>query len=136
MIESAGKAIQVLANANPDASTLQEHQSIFSDAVSEYFTLLSSVDVQLRRQVYALQEAGLISDASSQDSQGAPTLITGRDRAPTVPIRDIVGIATPLDISWLNSRKDAVGRAIREQIWKETKLAIEEGRGIEDGANR
>lgn len=127
MVESAGKAVQALANADPNASTLEEHQTVFTDAVSQYFTLLSSVDVQLRRQIYALQEAGLVSDASTQDSQGASGSGVARDQNPTTPIRDLLGETSPLDISWLNSRNDSVGRVLRQELWKELKQALDEG---------
>ncbi|KAL9623791.1 MAG: hypothetical protein Q9160_002022 [Pyrenula sp. 1 TL-2023] len=131
MVESAGKAVQALANADPNASTLEEHQTIFSDAVSKYFTLLSTVDVQLRRQIYALQEAGLVSDASTQDSQGALGSGAVRDQNSTMPIRDLLGETSPLDISWLNSRNDSVGRAIRQELWKELEHALDEGRSTD-----
>lgn len=135
MIESAGKAIQALANASPNASTLEEHQSIFSDAVSQYFGLLSSVDVQLRRQIYALQEAGLIPEASSKDPQGASFPSVARDKTSTISIGDMVGVTSPLDISWLNSRNDAVGGAIRKELWTDFRHFVGQSQGTEDGSS-
>ncbi|PKY04793.1 hypothetical protein P168DRAFT_326578 [Aspergillus campestris IBT 28561] len=63
LIHSAGLAIQALTNARSgDAAdrSLEAHKARFKEATAQYFALLSSIDVRLRRQAYALEEAAIL----------------------------------------------------------------------------
>lgn len=73
---------------------------MFKEASSQYFALLSSIDVRLRRQVYALEEATIIRPDSGESTGGQTT-----------------GGGNQLDISWLNSRKDTVGKDKEAELW-------------------
>ncbi|KAJ5688564.1 hypothetical protein N7462_002956 [Penicillium macrosclerotiorum] len=116
LIHSAGLAIQALTNTNPDPSSekasLESHKTQFKEATKQYFALLSSIDVRLRRQVYAIDEVGLGPEAAAHmsDTPGA---------GPTS------GASNPLDVSWLNSRKDIVGKDKEAELWAETKVFLE-----------
>lgn len=105
LLESAGLAIQALTNAVPPGSSssedaLEAHRRIFKEASSRYFALLSSIDVRLRRQVYALEEATIIQPDSGESTGGQTT-----------------GGGNHLDTSWLNSRKDTVGKDKEAELW-------------------
>ena len=114
-------AIQALTNANetgrydiPSSITdnkenpLDSHKARFQGATSQYFALLSSIDVRLRRQVYALEEAAILTSESSasraSDVGGVGGGATG-------------GTVNPLDVSWLNSRNDTVGKDKEAELW-------------------
>lgn len=74
----------------------------------------------MRRQVYALEEAGILepeslaangSFKSEADSSatGSATAAGGTGTA--------AGSFNPLEISWLNSRKDTVGKDKEAELW-------------------
>ena len=88
----------------------------FKAAVSEYFSTLSFIDVNLRRQIYALEEANIIqADAPPKDvDQRKP----GQSKVPTAP-----GLGN-LDVSWLNSRDDKVGKEMEAEVWTEARELV------------
>lgn len=121
LIHAAGLAIQALTNSkspaessSPTGNTLEAHKAAFKAATSQYFALLSSIDVRLRRQVYALEEAGILApdSAASRPSEAAGAGTAG-------------GAANPLDISWLNSRKDTVGKDKEAELWAAAREFVE-----------
>ncbi|KKK17833.1 hypothetical protein P175DRAFT_0172415 [Aspergillus ochraceoroseus IBT 24754] len=122
LIHSAGLAIQALTNAkSADSSTaensLESHKARFKEATSQYFALLSSIDVRLRRQVYALEEASILApDPSSSRSADIPASGAGA----------VGAAANPLDVSWLNSRKDTVGKEKEAELWAAAREFVEE----------
>ncbi|KAL4982817.1 mediator complex protein-domain-containing protein [Aspergillus falconensis] len=113
LIHSAGLAIQALTNARSNDpaypasadNSLDSHKARFKEATSQYFALLSSIDVRLRRQVYALEEASILApDSSSRTGDSGSGAAAG-------------GASNPLDVSWLNSRKDTVGKEKEAELW-------------------
>ena len=96
-------------------SSLEVKQETFKAAVSDYFSTLSFVDVNLRRQIYALEEAGIIpSEPPSKDADATET------KASTVPRLG------SLDVSWLNSRNDQVSEDIEAEIWSKAREFVDE----------
>lgn len=127
LIHSAGLAVQALTNAKPsdnpsdsNASSIDVHKNRFKEATSQYFALLSSIDVRLRRQVYALEEATILAPDSTASRTGDGTGAGGATG----------GAANPLDISWLNSRKDTVGKDKEAELWTSARDFVE---GINSG---
>ncbi|KAK2807512.1 hypothetical protein FQN50_005380 [Emmonsiellopsis sp. PD_5] len=127
LLHAAGIAIRALTNPptaeEPSSDlpsiegTLESHQAAFKAASFQYFALLSSIDVRLRRQVYALEEASIIKPDSAET--------TGTGVATT-------GGVNPLDTSWLNSRKDTVGKDKEAELWAEARkfaTKLEEANG-------
>ncbi|PLB45174.1 hypothetical protein P170DRAFT_429864 [Aspergillus steynii IBT 23096] len=120
LIHSAGLAIQALTNArtgdSPTDNSLQSHQARFKEATSQYFALLSSIDVRLRRQVYALEEASILAPDSTSSRAGDTAGTSGA----------AAGASNPLDISWLNSRKDTVGKDKEAELWAAARGFVEQ----------
>ncbi|PWY95734.1 hypothetical protein BO94DRAFT_506955 [Aspergillus sclerotioniger CBS 115572] len=118
LIHSAGLAIQALTNArsgeSPVDNSLESHQARFKEATSQYFALLSSIDVRLRRQVYALEEASILAPETASRAGDLPG--TGGATA---------GASNPLDVSWLNSRKDTVGKDKEAELWAAAREFVE-----------
>lgn len=128
LINSAGLAIQALTNAKSDDSSssssttnttpsLDSHKTRFKEATSQYFALLSSIDVRLRRQVYALEEASILAPDSASRAGDAAGGAGGGAAG---------GAANPLDISWLNSRKDTVGKDKEAELWAAARAFVEQ----------
>ncbi|OAX84684.1 hypothetical protein ACJ72_00950 [Emergomyces africanus] len=132
LLNAAGVAISSLTNSSsltggqsssdlPKINgTLESHQAAFKAASSQYFALLSSIDVRLRRQVYALEEASIIKPESLETAGGGTTATTASASS---------GGVNPLDTSWLNSRKDTVGKDKEAELWAEaSKFATQLGK--------
>lgn len=121
LLSSASEAIGILSNdaeVVPSAPrTLASAQARFTQASSTYFATLSDIEVRLRRQVYALEEAGLIEPGEEKDAKAGRALgasSTGR------------GGVGPLDPSWLNARADnGVDFAMRKGLVSQTKDFLE-----------
>ncbi|KAG5302968.1 Med11 superfamily domain-containing protein [Histoplasma capsulatum G186AR] len=122
LLNAAGVAIGSLTNSPSVTSgqsssdlpkidgTLESHRAAFKAASSQYFALLSSIDVRLRRQVYALEEASIIQPESAEVTAGGTTTTASATSS---------GGVNPLDTSWLNSRKDTVGKDKEAELWAE-----------------
>ncbi|KAJ6144143.1 hypothetical protein N7470_008038 [Penicillium chermesinum] len=108
LIHSAGIAIQALTNARPEDSahdgSLQSHKTQFKQATEQYFALLSSIDVRLRRQRPKLHLRTGDTVGASGGAGAGPAAASGT-------------AANPLDVSWLNSRKDTVGKDKEAELW-------------------
>ncbi|KAH8700673.1 mediator complex, subunit Med11 [Talaromyces proteolyticus] len=129
LVNSAGLAIQALANDKSSAasgSSIEERKAAFKTATSQYFALLSSIDVRLRRQVYALEEAGILdaeSVAASGSFRGDAAVGTAGSTA-AGGSGTAAGVFNPLEISWLNSRKDTVGKDKEAESWATTRELV------------
>lgn len=148
MLRSAGLAINTLTGraSSPnhgddtemvDSATLslESSKQAFETHVTEYYTKLQAVVARLRRQAYALEEAGIISaeaaaltsssaaagrnDATSQraGSPGAASTETGRITN---------GGLGNLDIGWLNSRGNKVAAQKENEIMVEVKELLQD----------
>lgn len=72
--------------------------------------------MRLRRQVYALEEASILVPETSALRAGDGA---GAGGAAAVA-------ANPLDISWLNSRKDTVGKDKEAELWAAAREFVEQ----------
>lgn len=108
LLQSAGQALQSLTNPS-STSDVESSRTTFRSNVRDYFSTLSAIDVGLRRQIYALQEAGLIQEGTAKDARDALARSDTRS----------VGESGGLDASWLNSRaKDKVGKGMEAELWE------------------
>ncbi|CEL06197.1 hypothetical protein ASPCAL07304 [Aspergillus calidoustus] len=127
LIHSAGLAIQALTNAragdlSATDTSLDSHKARFKEATSQYFALLSSIDVRLRRQVYALEEASILAPDSS--SRGGDLAGAGAGAS---------NVSNPLDVSWLNSRKDTVGKEKEAELWAAAREFVQQMEQVQSG---
>ncbi|KAL9096477.1 MAG: hypothetical protein Q9165_001474 [Trypethelium subeluteriae] len=143
------------ASSPSDSPSLSAHKEAFRDASASYYTLLQSVSARLRRQAWALEEAGLISESADKYSEAASSLASGiagaggaaqalgmqddgkqtaRVSAGIVgqPAQD-VGREAPvtngglgnLDVGWLNSRGEGVERGKEGELMEEARSLLE-----------
>jgi len=109
---------------------LEQHKDAFTTATTQYFSLLSSIDVRLRRQIYALEEAEIIpTEAPSKEVQSSSNISAafaalGGGQPPTSASQSSLeksastgGGLGNLDIGWLNSRNDNVGKEMEAELW-------------------
>jgi len=111
----------------PKTTSIEQQKQRFTVATTEYFALVSSVDIGLRQQIHALEEDKIIpSEATYKESQGgADTSVTstGASAATGIPSSAsrsamIGGGLGNLDIGWLNSRNDNVDKEMEAELWK------------------
>jgi hypothetical protein len=117
LLQSAGLAIKTLTVCQTDSTdNLEDRPQTFTDATNTYLKGLHSIDVRLKRQIYGLNEAGIIAMAkespSRPDSQNADSSRVAGDNA-------------ALDIGWLNSRSGKVGRDMEAELWAKARAFLE-----------
>ena len=145
LLHSAGLAVKALTRASHNthdestvSSTINQQKQNFKEAASQYFSLLSAIDVRLRRQIYALEEAEIIPAEAPPKEQSnslnvpsafaafgngsAPS--TTKQMAPSKTVGSGGGLGS-LDVGWLNSRNDKVGREMEAELWAEAQQFIE-----------
>ncbi|PNY23386.1 Uncharacterized protein TCAP_06678 [Tolypocladium capitatum] len=117
-------ATSSIANPSPDAAARKPaldppaQMEAFRRATDSFLTTLHSVDVRMKRQVLALEEAGIVnlSNAPRQGTNGAV-------KASLQP--NGVGTVGGLDVGWLNSRSTGVERGMEAELWQEALKFLE-----------
>ena len=129
--------------------SIEQQKGNFRSAASEYFSLLSSIDVRLRRQVYALEEAEIIPAEAVKEQQTSTLAVpstfaalsntqnssTAKQPAVGKNAQTGGGIGT-LDVGWLNSRNDNVGKEMEAELWAKAEdfvRILEEKKNAKDG---
>ncbi|KAI4158895.1 MAG: hypothetical protein L6R39_000454 [Caloplaca ligustica] len=134
LLHYAGNAIKTLTVHAPEsegsqgnhAQDIEQRKAGFAAASSEYFTLLASIDVRLRRHITDLEIAGILpSEAVTQDFR--PTQIEQNHQKPPINPKNTVtnGGLGNLDIGWLNSRNDNIEKTMEAELWKESQKLVE-----------
>ncbi|KAL8705768.1 MAG: hypothetical protein Q9201_001114 [Fulgogasparrea decipioides] len=137
LLHSAGLAIKTLTSSALEADESQGNQNQdieqrkenFAAASGQYFSLLSSIDVRLRRQISALEAAEIIPSATTaKESQISPQTLSKATPMsnnllpqPAVSSKDTVtnGGLGNLDVSWLNSRNNKIEEEMEAELWEE-----------------
>lgn len=151
MLSAAGQAINALTNrplnatndddndTNMDDSqepaTLAARKQAFQQNSTAFYTNLQAVVAKLRRQAYALEEAGIItpeaaslSTISVQAPKPPPANQPGRPPQQTdqQPERITNGGLGNQDIGWLNSRGNGVGADKEKELVEDAKKLVED----------
>lgn len=144
LLHSAGAAIEALTlpPSSPSSAEEDNPNEKFRNTAAQYFSLLSSIDVRLRRQIYALEEADILSPSSSAvekvelqlpGSQGSTSAL-GSSQGTTAASGGKGGVGMGvLDVGWLNSRNDIVGKEMEAELWRELEGLVE---GVENKVGR
>ena len=98
--------------SNPDAIDTEAQVSAFRGAMDGFLTTLHSVDVRLKRQIWALEEDGIISLKEAKT--------TGGTLEPNG-----VGDIGKLDVGYLNSRSSKVDRDMESELWLRLRTSLE-----------
>ncbi|KAL8282624.1 hypothetical protein RB597_010043 [Gaeumannomyces tritici] len=127
------------APAAPPTQEQREQQSrAFEAASNDFFATLLSVHVRLKRQIWGLEEAGIITlkDSGAKGTGGsaaaaaAAASAKGGAVAPTnlaVPALEPNGVGAigNLDVGWLNSRSSKVDRDMEAELWAHARGHLE-----------
>ncbi|PHH90372.1 hypothetical protein CDD83_3858 [Cordyceps sp. RAO-2017] len=106
------------AGADPSADGIDKpaldppsQKAAFRSATDSFLATLHSIDVRIKRQILALEEAGIVnlSNAPHQDPNGG-------SKASLKP--NGVGTVGNLDVGWLNSRSWRVERDMEAELWQ------------------
>ncbi|KAK6443721.1 hypothetical protein LTR95_000548 [Oleoguttula sp. CCFEE 5521] len=143
LIESAGLALTALTNKplsqdqpNTDNSdtpmanshaplSLSTRQEAFTTHTEAYYTSLQSITARLRRQAYALEEAGILSAGSEESGAlGVRYAPTGKGAGQEVERLENGGLGR-FDIGWLNGRGNKVGEVKERELVAEVRELVE-----------
>jgi hypothetical protein len=142
MLEAAGKAVNALTNKplikseggdmdvdleeGGKAATIEERREVFTEQTKVYYTTLQAIVARLRRQAYALEEAGIIpAEAHTTLSSNAQRGQAGAAAAKESERITNGGLGN-LDVGWLNSRGNKVGAEKESELVEEAKKLLEE----------
>ena len=129
----------ILPDSEPNFRPPSERLVSFQDATDAFLAALHSVDVRIKRQLWALEEADILrfpEDPASDDEVDDDTKVAKeRDnkgaaahkvRASLAP--DARGSYGGLDVGWLNSRimGSAVQKEQETELWKKARLVLEQ----------
>ncbi|KAF5658256.1 mediator complex [Fusarium heterosporum] len=113
-------------NTDPAAETTKPpldppaQKETFRSATDSFLTTLHTVDVMMKRQIFALEEAGIIDLAppKRQETEG-PILVA----QPVLPSQrpNGVGAVGNIGAGWLNSRGTRVERDMESELWDKAK---------------
>lgn len=134
LLKCAGLAVKALTKPTSDfdqqgiiqPSTISQQKESFGNATSQYFSLLSSVDVRLRRQIYALREVEILP-MEAATRQGRANSTNHSQVAATASVlnaKQLGGLGN-LNVGWLNSRNDDVGKKMEAELWEEALGLVE-----------
>jgi Mediator complex protein len=114
------KALTSLSH-QPDTST-EDQEETFKSAMNDMLTTLHRVDVLMKRQIWALEEAGIIKLAAAErvTVDAEAKLLAKSSLEPNG-----VGSIGNLDVGWLNSRSSKVERDMEAELWGRARKLLE-----------
>lgn len=157
LLHSAGLAVQSLtASITTSTSSTQTEEDVdapssvpgpvksqdevkttFEQHNNAYLKTLQAVQARLRRQAYALEEAGIVHARGTANATSAAGGLNVGGGGSGTQGKAAEGQVTNgglgnFDVGWLNSRRDEVGRLKEAELWKEVRERLEGvGRGEE-----
>lgn len=119
-----------------ETAAFTDRKEAFKTAASQYFQTLSSLDVRLRQEINALKEADILpseskySNTATSNAQAPIANIAAMQQGANrqgVPRRGVItgGGLGSLDIGWLNSRNNNVGKEMEAELWEEAQRRVE-----------
>ncbi|KAI0405179.1 hypothetical protein F4802DRAFT_563410 [Xylaria palmicola] len=124
LLRTTGQAVQCLGKRVPQddsvAMTDTEPTQQFKESMDKFMTTLRTVNVRIKRQVWGLEEAGIISlskkELSTREEGGEVQVSTARNG---LLEPDGSGKIGGLDVGWLNSRSNKVEKDMEADLWQE-----------------
>ncbi|KAG6003083.1 hypothetical protein E4U21_002386 [Claviceps maximensis] len=107
------------------ASDPPAQKEAFKSATDSFLTTLHSIDVRMKRQILALEEAGIINLAN--EPRKGPNGGTKTSLKPNG-----LGTVGGLDVGWLNGRSTRVEREMEAELWHEFKDFLQKEHGGQD----
>lgn len=134
-VASAGSSLQVLTGRSDDQQlSPEEIRDKFEGSTRDFMNAIQAVGARLRRQVYALEEAGIIPPTREEERIESTTAT-----ASTNPMDQLAGAKKvnavmnvtnagmgKFDVGTLNSKRDDVGRIKEAELWREARDLLKE----------
>ncbi|KAI6776266.1 hypothetical protein HG530_000211 [Fusarium avenaceum] len=92
----------------------------FRSATDSFLTTLHTVDVKMKRQIFALEEAGIIDLAPPKRQEAEGPILTAQPILPSQRPNG-VGAVGNIGAGWLNSRGTRVERDMEAELWDKAK---------------
>ncbi|KAI9717230.1 MAG: hypothetical protein M1828_007251 [Chrysothrix sp. TS-e1954] len=138
VLRSAGQAVSSLTgntHASQNGATDDDPHEIdakqaFEAHTKDFMNSVQAIGARLRRQAYALEEAGIIAAEPLTEPQVPQQLKVPGAPAPMQVTNGGLG---NLDVGWLNSRGDKVGKQKEAELWAQARemLGRDASRGSE-----
>lgn len=90
--------------------------------MDKFLSTLHSVDVRLKRQIFGLEEAGILTLDETKPSH--KEISSGGAQRPTLEPNGL-GMVGNLDVGWLNSRSNQVEREMEAELWTKARKQLE-----------
>lgn len=89
--------------------------------MDNFLTTLHKVDVRMKRQIFGLEEAGILTldKTKTKDDEGVEPA-----QKPTLEPNGM-GMVGNLDVGWLNSRSNQVEMEKEAEVWTNARMALE-----------
>ncbi|KAK5114716.1 hypothetical protein LTR62_002290 [Meristemomyces frigidus] len=140
MLNHMGQAIKALGpNAQAGSDDLDARKEVFQEHSRAAYVCTQAFHARMKRQVYALEEAGIIlaqahihsATSSAKHKQANNQPVQGQGGAPPVPPASEAEHITNgglgnLDVGWLNSRGNKVGMEKEAELLQEAKILLED----------
>jgi hypothetical protein len=94
---------------------------VFKTSVKEFFSTLHSVDVRTKRQIWGLEEAGIVTLAKEEADEDTTKTKT---KTSTSLRPDGFGKIGGFDAGWLNSRSSKVERDMELELWGQAQALL------------
>ncbi|KAJ8121088.1 hypothetical protein O1611_g10193 [Lasiodiplodia mahajangana] len=124
LLRSTGQAIQCLGKrvpqdegvSMPDTDPIEQ----FKESMDDFMRTLRHVNVGIKRQIWGLEEAGIISlskkELATREEGGEVQASHARNRLLEPDGNGKIG---GLDVGWLNSRSNQVEKDMEADLWQE-----------------
>lgn len=104
--------------SRPEANPTSQKEALHT-ATDSFLDTLHKVDVMMKRQIMALEEAGIVNLAPAQKQEPGSTA-TKTSLKPNG-----MGSVGTLDVGWLNSQGSKVEREMEVELWSRAKEFLE-----------
>ncbi|KAI3325172.1 hypothetical protein HD806DRAFT_468150 [Xylariaceae sp. AK1471] len=131
LLRSTGQAVQCLGKRESQdedvTMTDGDPTQRFKESMDEFMKTLRTVNVGIKRQIWGLEEAGIISLGkkelvSTREEGGEVQASNARN---TLLEPDGSGKIGGLDVGWLNSRSNRVEKDMEADLWQEAEDILE-----------
>ncbi|KAH6603262.1 mediator complex [Trichoderma cornu-damae] len=109
------------SNASASVESAAQKEA-FRQATDTFLSSLHSIDVRMKRQILALEEAGIVNLSSG------PRPGHNASMKPSLKPNGVGGIGN-LDVGWLNSRGTKVERDMELELWRRARELLEKDEG-------
>ncbi|KXJ92916.1 mediator complex, subunit Med11 [Microdochium bolleyi] len=128
LLRSVGQAVGSLGKKEVQDSEedttmgdASDRTRLFQDSMDDFIRTLRVVNTGMKRQIYGLEEANIVT-LRKDDAEAQPATTTESRHAPLEPDGD--GKIGGLDPGWLNSRSNKVERDMESELWDQAESLL------------